>query len=295
MKAPLIAVSLCLLLSVGCAGTGPGEQVAPGAALVEIHADKKFFEAPVWDPVHGVLYFDAYSKPLDRLVRYDGPGKVTPQAGAEGVGGAFLGRDGRILATDCHKHRVLSFAAGPKGLSDLKVLATDPSWHQPNDLCQTRRGDIYFTDPDFKGKKAGGVYHLSPAGEVAKVVGHLPCPNGIIASLDGRTVYVSDSHLKEWWSFPVQSGGRLGKGRVFFKPATSSKLSPDGMTIDEFGNLYFTGLGGVWIVSPAGARLDFVAVPEFASNVTFGGPGRRTLYITCGRKVYSLAMRVRGG
>ena len=164
----------------GCAGAGPGEQVAPGAKLVEIHAAKNFFEAPVWDPAHGVLYFDAYSKPLDRLVRYDAPGKVTPQAGTEGVGGAFLGRGGRILATDCHKHRILSFAVGDEGLSDPKVLAADPSWHQPNDLCQTPSGDVYFTDPDFKGKKAGGVYHLSPAGKVTKVVSHLPCPNGII-------------------------------------------------------------------------------------------------------------------
>ena len=289
----LISSAILVALAVGCAGTGPGQQVAEGAKLVEIHAAKRFFEGPVWDVAHGRLYFAAFRKPADQLVRYDGPGKVTPVAGGEGVGGTFLGRDGRILATDCRGHRVLSFAAGADGLSDPKLLAADPAWHQPNDLCQTASGDIYFTDPDFKGKTAGGVYRLAPAGAVTKVVDHLPCPNGVIASLDGRWLYVGDSHLKRWWRFPIGSDGGLDKGAVFFQPATDSKRSPDGMTIDEFGNLYFTGLGGVWIVSPSGAKLDFIPVPEFASNVTFGGRDGRTLFITCSRKVYSLAMRVR--
>ena len=292
---------------VGCAGTGPGEQIAPGAKLVVIHAENRFFECPVWDRRHGQLYFDSYDNKIDWLVRYDGAGKVTPQPGAEGIGGAFLGRDGRLLAADCNKHRILSFATGPDGLSDPKVLAADPSWHQPNDLCQLANGDIYFTDPDFKGKKDGGVYHLAASGKVTKMVSHLPCPNGVTAANDGRTLYVSDSQLKEWWSFPVLADGRLGQGRVFFKPEAKSQNAPDGLTIDEYGNLYFTGLGGVWIVSPAGQKLDFIPVPEFCSNVRFGGPtgppsiraggwwAGRTLYITCSKKVYSLAMRVRGG
>jgi len=295
MRTPIAFILLSMAALTGCVGTGPGEQVAPGAKVVEIYAAKRFFEAPVWDPAHAALYFDAYRKPADRLVRWIGPGKIAPQPGTEGCGGAFLGAGGRILATDCRGHRVLSFAAGPAGLSDPKVLARDPSWHQPNDLCQAPSGDIYFTDPDFKGKKDGGVYHLPPGGTVTKVVDHLPCPNGIITSLDGRWLYVSDSHLKQWWRFPVRSDGLLGKGAVFFQPTTESKRSPDGMTIDEFGNLYFTGLGGVWIVSPSGEKLDFIPVPEFASNVTFGGRDGKTLFITCSRKVYSLAMRVRGG
>ena len=67
-----------------------------------------------------------------------------------------------------------------------------------------------------------------------------------------------------------------------------------GFELAVWGNLYLTGLGGVWIVSPAGVMLEFVEVPEFASNVTFGGAKGKTLFITCSRKVYSLAMRVRG-
>ena len=97
-------------------------------------------------------------------------------------------------------------------------------------------------------------------------------------------------------SYPINPDGTLGTGSVFFKPTSPpSSNDPDGMTIDEYGNLYFCGLGGIWIVSPAGEQLEMIEVPEFCSNVTFGGPNRRTLYITCQDKVYSLAMNVRGG
>jgi gluconolactonase len=90
--------------------------------------------------------------------------------------------------------------------------------------------------------------------------------------------------------------GDLDAGSVFFKPASSPDANnvPDGMTIDERGNLYFTGLGGVWIVSPEGQQLKFISVYSPA-NIAFGGPNGRTLYITCKNKVYSLAMCVRGG
>ena len=70
---------------------------------------------------------------------------------------------------------------------------------------------------------------------------------------------------------------------------------PDGMTIDNRGNLYFTGLGGVWIVSPTGAEIKRIPTPNVPANVCFGGPNYRTLYITCNYKVYSLDMVVRGG
>lgn len=268
--------------------------VAPGAGLVVVHEDKAFFECPVWDYAHGVLYFDSYQKKVDRLVRLETDGRVTPQRGTEGVGGAFLARDGRILAADCVKHRILSFAAGPDGLSDPKVLAEDPAWHQPNDICEGLSGHIYFTDPDFAERKSGSVFHLSPSGKVSRVVSCLPCPNGVTASSDGKTLYVSDTSLREWWAFPILVDGGLGEGRVFFKPEFDAKGGgPDGMTSDEFGNLYLTGMGGVWIVSPAGRQLGFIPVPEFCSNVRIGGADGKTLYITCARKVYTLSLKVR--
>ncbi|MCA9018612.1 MAG: SMP-30/gluconolactonase/LRE family protein, partial [Planctomycetaceae bacterium] len=112
---------------------------------------------------------------------------------------------------------------------------------------------------------------------------------------DGKTLYVGDSHEKLWRSFPILEDGTVGEGRVFFDPATSRKDSPDGMSIDADGNLYLSGRGGVWVASPEGKSLGLISVPEFCSNVTFGGVDGKTLYFTCSNKVYSLKMKVKGG
>ncbi|MFH1299987.1 MAG: SMP-30/gluconolactonase/LRE family protein, partial [Planctomycetota bacterium] len=58
---------------------------------------------------------------------------------------------------------------------------------------------------------------------------------------------------------------------------------------------YLSGRGGVWVATPAGESLGLIPVPEFCSNVTFGGEDGKTLYFTCANKVYSLKMNVKGG
>ena len=119
-------------------------------------------------------------------------------------------------------------------------------------------------------------------------------PNGCIASRDGRTLYVGDSERKHWRAYELSAAGEVGAGRLFFDPETENRDSPDGMTIDEHGDLYFAGRGGVWVVTPEGTPLGLIPVPEFCSNVTFGGADGKTLYLTCSKKVYQLAMQVRG-
>jgi hypothetical protein len=177
---------------------------------------------------------------------------------------------------------------------DPLILAQSTAWKPPNDLCQSPTGDIYFTSPDFDTNSVGRVYRIAPGGAVTAVITDLPVPNGIITSLDGRTLYVSDSYLRLWKSYPILADGSVWPGAVFFNPGTADLREPDGMTIDEFGNLFFCGRGGVWMVSPAGQLLGMVPFAEFCSNVTFGGLDGHTLYITCDQKLYALDMQVRG-
>ena len=190
-------------------------------------------------------------------------------------------------------------------MSDTQVLAdtSDGFTKPPNDLCQLTNGNIYFTTPvwDSSPPSSQGVWLRKPNGTVTQVNGTLYQPNGIITSLDETKLYVSagstNTAYQQWWVFDINPDGTLSSGSVFFDPTSPPSTSnvPDGMTIDEFGNLYFTGLGGVWIVSPDGVELDFIPVAN-PFNIAFGGINGRTLYITTGNgKLYSLAMCVRGG
>lgn len=270
--------------------------VAPGAELVEVYSDPRFFEGPTWDHKTNKLYFTAFAEGNQQIMRLDAPGKATVWLDkTEGVNGTFLSLDGRLLGAQAYGHRVMSYRIGRKGPIRPKILAAENTWNQPNDICQTPNGDIYFTDPDFKNRKTSAVFRLSKRGKVTRVITDMQVPNGLIASNDGKTLYVGDSYLKLWRLYPIRPDGSVGGGALFFDPETEDRNSPDGMSIDEQGNLYLSGRGGVWVVSWECEPLGLIRLPVFCSNVTFGGRDGKTLYMTCSRKVFSLAMNVRGG
>ncbi len=293
-----------LILSDNWLATLTSELVMPGATLQEVYsATDVFFEGATWDPVTGKLYFTRRNSPL-RILRLESPGNVyTWQDNAPLTNGMLLSSDGRLLTCDENLYQIRSHIIGASGPEDTTVVCTAPK--KPNDLVELTNGDIYYTCPDWNGvpPSGQGVYLLEPNGVSTRVNNALYQPNGIITSLDETKLYVaesssSDNSKKRWWVFPINADGTLGTGYVFFKPTDFTGMGttdPDGITIDERGNLYFTGLGGVWIVSPTGLELDRIPTPKQASNICFGGPENKTLYITCQDKVYSLDMTVRGG
>lgn len=269
--------------------------VAANAKLQEAYAAKAFFEGPLWDPVGKKLYFTSFVGKDTKILRLEEPGKAIVWLDeSKGINGTYLSKAGRMLGAQAFGQHVMSYAFGENGPAETLVVAHNPQWNQPNDVCQTPNGNIYFTDPDFKNRKTSAVYVKTTDGAVQKIITDMPLPNGVIAANDGKTLYVGDSHEKLWRSFPIQADGTLGKGSVFFNPETKRQESPDGMSIDANGNLYLSGRGGVWVASPAGKSLGLIPVPEFCSNVTFGGVDGKTLYLTCSNKVYSLKMNVKG-
>ena len=267
--------------------------VTPGAQLVVVLASPRFFEGPAWDPRTARLYFTSLTGG-GQILQLEPPTTVrTWLENTQGINGTFLSLDGRLLCAQGDTRRIISMGIGFDGPEDMEVLAADPAWKMPNDLCQTPGGDIYFTTP-FGSGTGSYVYRLAPDKTVTPVITDMVAPNGIIASNDGWTLYVADSTMKWWRAYPILPGGGVGSGAVFFNPSTPNQNDPDGMAIDELGNLYFSGRGGVWIVSPQGQQLEMISVAESCANVDFGGVDGRTLYLTCDGKVYSLSMEVRG-
>ncbi len=270
--------------------------VAKNAKLQEEYAAKAFFEGPVWDPVGKKLYITSFVEKETKILRLEGRGKALIWLdNTKGINGTYLSHEGRMLGAQAFGQHVMSYGFGESGPTDTRIVAQNPRWNQPNDVCQTPQGNIYFTDPDFKNRKTSAVYVKTTDGSVKKIIDSMPVPNGVIAANDGKTLYVGDSHEKLWRSFPIKADGTVGVGKIFFNPDTKRQDSPDGMSIDAEGNLYLSGRGGVWVTTPAGESLGLIPVPEFCSNVTFGGEDGKTLYFTCANKVYSLKMDVKGG
>ena len=293
---PRLFLLLTLLAATGNAAEPIPKTVFDGAKLVEVYADDRFFEGPTWDPASKKLYFTAFGKDKDntQILRLDAPGKVSVFADKTvGVNGTTLGLDGRLLGAQTFGHRIVAYDLKT---GQMEVLLHDPQLNQPNDLCEAPNGDIYFSDPDFGRISVSRVYLWRKGmARPRRLDIFSPLPNGIKTSLDGKTLYLSDSQQRLWRSFPILADGTVGEGRVLFNPETENKSEPDGLTLDEQGNLYLTGRGGVWCVTPEGKSLGLIAVKEFCSNVTFGGDDFDVLYITCAKKVYSLKMAVKGG
>jgi gluconolactonase len=146
----------------------------------------------------------------------------------------------------------------------------------------------------------GAVSHKPGAppdrGELQLLVKDLPRPNGIAFSPDEKYLYVNNSEPKKlWMRYTVKPDGTLTDGKVFFD-ATSDKRSgaPDGMKVDQKGNVYSAGPGGVWIFSPEGKHLGTLDIPERVGNVAWGGADHKTLYVAARSSIYRITLKIPG-
>lgn len=212
-------------------------------------------------------------------------GKVTPEGRGEvfvtlpgqSVGnGIVFDADERMYVADYVGHNVLRIDPGTK---EIEVFAHEPAMNQPNDLAIAPDGTLYASDPDWAGS-AGQVWKISPSGEVARVAADMGTTNGIEVSPDGKWLYVNESVQRNVWKFPIHADGSLGEKRLIRQ---FPDYGFDGMRCDADGNLYITrhGKGTVVVMTPDGRVVREVDVlGKFPTNLCFGGPDGRTVYVT---------------
>ena len=177
--------------------------------------------------------------------------------------------------------------------------------NSPNDVVVKSDGAIYFTDPPYglprqnddpaKEIPYSGIYRIR-AGKIELISKDVQWPNGIGFSPDEKYLYVanSDPMNRVWMRFEVKADGMLGAGSVFYAvPASAPGGIPDGLKLDTNGNLFGTGPGGVWIISPEGKALGRIEPPEVPANVGWGDDGK-TLYMTARTSVYRIRLLASG-
>jgi gluconolactonase len=174
----------------------------------------------------------------------------------------------------------------------------------PNDLVIKSNGDIYFTDiraltksSDFTppdGVAHTGVYRIKD-GMLDLLVRNLDAPNGIAFSPDEKVLYVNDIRAKKVMRYDVKADGTVENGKVFIDMNSDSRPGlPDGMKVDVKGNVWDSGPGGIWIVSPEGKHLGTILMPERLSNLAWGDADGMTLYTTGGTMVTRIRVKVAG-
>jgi len=176
--------------------------------------------------------------------------------------------------------------------------------NSPNDVVIGPDGAIYFTDPTLdlvKGEKQElsfqGVFRLDDKGELRLLTKDLIQPNGLAFSPDGKHLYIDDDDeaQRNIRVYDVASDGSLSNGRIFgAEPGGPHEGVPDGIKVDQNGNLYVTGPRGIWVWDPQGHHLGTIEMPEQPANLTWGDKDYRTLYITATKSVYRLRTKAHG-
>ena len=129
------------------------------------------------------------------------------------------------------------------------------------------------------------------------MIDNLPNPNGILLSPDHKTLYVIPSGQAEMMAYPVESPGKIGKGKVFCtlnQPKGVKNTGGDGAAVDAKGNLYITSRLGLQVFDSAGKYLGLIKLPEGPSNCKFGGKDYKTLFVTARTSLYTIPMEVAG-
>ncbi|MEL7338005.1 MAG: SMP-30/gluconolactonase/LRE family protein, partial [Planctomycetota bacterium] len=255
----------------------------------------------------GNVYFT--DQPNDRILRYD----TTPgQANAKRMtvwmspcgrsNGLFFANDQTLIACADEKNQLWSIPI-VDGRPGPPVVLVDDYQEQllngPNDCWVSADGAIYFTDPFYKRpywqrgpsqQDAACVYRYDPESKAVKrVADGFRQPNGIVGNPETGVVFIADIGDQKTYRFKIDREGNLTQRKLFCNSGS------DGMTLDEKGNLYLTGNPGVMVFNAEGQRIDTIAVPQsWTANVTFGGPERKTLFVTAKSGLYAIETKFRG-
>jgi gluconolactonase len=194
----------------------------------------------------------------------------------------------------------------------IAVLASEyggKPLNSPNDVVVAADGAVYFSDPpyglqDYYGVARPqdldfqGVYRIGPDGRLALLADDFAAPNGLAFAPDGRRLYIDDTERNHLRAFDVRPDGSLTSGRGFFDlgpvAAVGQSGAPDGLKVDAHGNVFCTGPGGIWVLSPDAEPLGLICLPEQPSNLNWAGPARSALYVTACTSVYCLRTRTAG-
>jgi gluconolactonase len=170
--------------------------------------------------------------------------------------------------------------------------------NRPNDLAVKSDGAIYFSDPRPANNPSmelpAAAVFLIKNGSLKMLIDDYPAPNGLAFSPDEKYLYLTRAG-KIIMRYDVQPDDTIANGRVFIDMnGDKAPGNPDGMKVDALGNVYCTGPGGIWIMSPEGKHLGTILLPETGTNMNFGDADGKTLYITDRKSLGRIRLKVAG-
>lgn len=298
MTRAISLLGLFTVLAMAASGQGIPGVVAAGAQAELVQEKFTFTEGPVGAADGGLFFSDPRES---RTYHLDTAGKISIfREQTNGTNGLAFNKAGELLGVEGDGKRVSVRAKDGKVTTITEGSAGRPLM-APNDLILDAKGGIYFTDPGPRpivpGRKTY-VYYL-PAGAKEPLVqdDSITRPNGVVLSMDGKTLIVDDTVGDTVFAFDIQRDGSLKNKRPFAKlhdlPA-GQESGADGMAIDRQDRVYVCTVTGVQVFDKKGQYLGTIKAGRQPANAAFAGPGKKILYLTAREGLYKVQMLAQG-
>lgn len=289
--------------------------VPVNAKVFKLAEGFQFTEGPIWvkpdsllfsDPNANTIYkYNAAEAKLSVFKNHSGySGKDIGEYFQPGSNGLTLDPRGRLTINE-HGNRRITRVEKDGRLTVLADRYEGKRLNSPNDLVYRSDGTLFFTDPPFglpkfyddprKELPYSGVFALYQ-GQLKLVSTDLKGPNGIAFSPDEKYLYVGnwDPEKKIVMRYEVSADGSLNNGIIFFDMTQApGEDAIDGIKVDRRGNLYVSGPGGLWVISPEGKHLGTIIAPKHPHNMAWGDDGK-TLYLTAQGSLYRMPLKIAG-
>ncbi|MEI9851037.1 MAG: SMP-30/gluconolactonase/LRE family protein [Sphingomonas sp.] len=292
------------------------------APILVLATGYRWAEGPVWVKKGGYLLFNdvpanlcykwQQGKGASKFLDPSGlAGPIPPEIREAGANGMAIDAAGNLVMADSGTRAIARVDLKTKKKTIVADRYFDMRFNSCNDVAIGAEGRIYFTDPPY-GLRDGdastlkeidysGVYHVDAAGEVGLVDNKLSRPNGIGLSPNQGLLYVSmsDEARPQILVYTLAADGTaMDEGRVFadFGAELAQKLPglPDGLKVARSGHLFASGPGGIYVLSPEGAKLGLIATGKAIANCAFGSSDGRTLFLTSSDTLACVRLKVSG-
>ncbi|MEJ7769243.1 MAG: SMP-30/gluconolactonase/LRE family protein [Chitinophagaceae bacterium] len=293
--------------------------IGPNASISVIAEGFEWSEGPLWIEKYKMLLFSDI--PQNSIFKWTaGNGKElylkpagytgsAPRGGETGSNGLLMDKEGRLVLCQ-HGDRRMAYMNAPLDAPKPIFVSLADNFQgkkldSPNDAVYRSNGDLFFTDPPYGLEKNAldplkespyqGVYKLSRDGKLTLLLDSITRPNGLAFLPGEKTLIIANSDPEKavWYAYDLNESDTLTNGRIFYDAsavAKSEKGLPDGLKIDNNGNIFATGPGGIWIFNSSGKVLGKIRINELTSNCAFADD-YKTLYVTADMYVLKVHLR----
>ncbi|MDP6709127.1 MAG: SMP-30/gluconolactonase/LRE family protein [Alphaproteobacteria bacterium] len=227
----------------------------------------------VVDIAHGRVFRISPEAEFETVADYDG-----------GPNGLKIHKDGRIFVADRY-NGILEVDPVNGKVAPFVGRDDIDGYKGVNDLFFDSKGNLYFTDQGDSGlhDPTGRVFRYTTDGELQCLLDNVPSPNGLVMDPKESELYVAVTRTNSIWRVPFRADGSINRVGIFARLAGG--MGPDGMAVDQEGGVIIAhaGFGAVWRFSALGVPTHKVEPCDgglMTTNIAYGGPEGRTLYIT---------------